>query len=68
MTNAETIIKLQRLIETFNPKQQQIAMNLVSDSRYDIFEVSILGKNKFHIKIQDDVYNFKDYVMSKCNC
>jgi hypothetical protein len=62
--DSNIIIKFGLVLEVLNTKQRMIANQLFHDS-----ENSFLDHNgEFLIKTKDGVYNFFEYVKSKCNC
>ena len=67
---SDLIIKIHNLIETLNHNQQVIARNLMDNSNFQISEMFIFGTNQIVIRdlITTEVFIFKDYIKSKCNC
>lgn len=61
----ELIIKLEKLIESLNSKQQSIARGIVSNPNYKIIEIDneILISDK-----SNTISNFKNFIKSQCNC
>ena len=68
--HSESIIRINDIISTFNHNQQVIARNLMSDTKFQISEMYVYGFNQFVIRdlTTTEVFIFKDYVKSKCNC
>lgn len=64
--NPTTNRKLVDLMESFNTKQKQIASKLIVDKNYHFLE----NDNQLLIKDSKSgqMYDFVDYVKSKCNC
>lgn len=65
MRNADILIKLSPIIETFNIKQKMIANQLLSSSEYHFVEFmgEMCIKNK-----NGEIFNFVNFVKAKCNC
>lgn len=67
---SEVLIKIHNIIDSLNHKQQIIARDLLNNPLFEVTQISIYGKPKIVIKdiAKDEVYDFVDYVQSKCNC
>jgi hypothetical protein len=68
--NIELIQRIERIIETLNPKQQVIARNLQIDSKFQILEMTMYNKSELFIKdlSTNQIYLFVIFVKSRCNC
>jgi len=68
--NIELIQRIERIIETLNPKQQVIARNLQIDSKFQILEMTMYNKSELFIKdlSTNQIYLFIIFVKSRCNC
>ncbi len=66
----QLIGKINRLIESFNSKQQQIAKNLILDPKFEFQEVFVRNQDEIYIKDlkTNEMYHFVLFVKSKCNC
>jgi hypothetical protein len=65
MRNADILIKISPIIETFNIKQKMIVNQLLSNSDYSFVE--FMGEMCIKDK-NGDIFNFVKYVKAKCNC
>ena len=68
--NIDLIQRVEKVIETLNPKQQVIARNLQIDSKFQILEMTMYGKSELFIKDLsiNQNYLFVTFVKSRCNC
>jgi hypothetical protein len=68
--NIELIQRIERIIETLNPKQQVIARNLQIDSKFQILEMTMYNKSELFIKdlSTNQIYLFVIFIKSRCNC
>jgi hypothetical protein len=68
--NADLIMKLNVLIEELNHTQQNIARNLMIDTQYRIFEMTVNRLTDMYIQElkSGQKYHFLNFVKSKCNC
>jgi hypothetical protein len=68
--NADLIMKLNVLIEELNHTQQNIARNLMIDTQYRIFEMTVNRLTDMYIQElkSGQKYHFLTFVKSKCNC
>jgi predicted GTPase len=68
--NIELIQRIERIIETLNPKQQVIARNLQIDPKFQILEMTMYNKSELFIKdlSTNQIYLFVIFVKSRCNC
>ncbi len=64
MINSDILIKLNPIISKLNPRQKKIAMDILYDNQYIFAEY----QGSICIKTKDGLYNFLDFVKSKCNC
>lgn len=63
--NPITSKRISELLETFNTKQKQIASKLIIDKNF-----TFIDNEKMLIKDNrtNQIYDFVDFVKSKCNC
>ena len=68
--NADLIMKLNVLIEELNHTQQNIARNLMIDTQYRIFEMTVNRLTDMYIQElkSGQKYHFLNFVKSKCKC
>ena len=67
----ETIVSIENFIERLdNPKKQIIARNLITDSKYDIFEEFFFKSKELFIKEKssNNIWKLSNFISSKCNC
>jgi hypothetical protein len=70
MMNIELIQRIEKVIETLNPKQQVIARNLQIDPKFQILEMTMYNKSELFIKdlSTNQNYLFVTFIKSRCNC
>jgi len=64
MNNSDILIKIATLLESLNTKQRSIANHLILNSDNSFLDLN----GEFCIKTKDGVFNFVNYIKSKCNC
>ncbi len=70
MRTAHLIQKVEDLISSMNSKQQQIAKQLILDSRYEIIEMDYRNNQEVFLKElkSGELFHFLTFIKSKCNC
>jgi hypothetical protein len=69
--NYETIVSFENFIEKLdNPRKQQIARNIILDSKFEIFEQEHFNTKQLFIteKSTNNVWLLSTFISSKCNC
>jgi hypothetical protein len=65
MRNADILVKIKPILENMNLKQRAIATQIMSSSDYSFIDY----KGQVCVKTKEgELFNFSDYVKSKCNC
>ena len=64
MRNADILVKLNPILIKMNSKQKTIAMQILSSSEYYFIDYN----GVISIKTKEGLYDFMDFVKSKCNC
>jgi hypothetical protein len=64
MNNSDILIKIAPLLERLNTKQRMIANQLILNMDNHFLDFN----GEFCIKTKDGVFNFVNYIKSKCNC
>lgn len=64
MNNSDILIKIAPLLEGLNTKQRMIANQLILNTDNHFLDFN----GEFCIKTKDGVFNFVNYIKSKCNC
>ena len=65
MRNADILVKMKPILEKMNLKQRSIATQIMLSSDYSFLEY----KGEICIKTKEgELFNFLDFVKSKCNC
>jgi predicted XRE-type DNA-binding protein len=62
--NPDILIRITHILEKLNTKQRMIANQLIIDRENSFGE----HNGEFCIKTKDGVFNFVNYIKSKCNC
>lgn len=65
MRNADILVKMKPILEKMNLKQRSIATQIMLSSDYSFLDY----KGQICIKTKEgELFNFLDFVKSKCNC